>query len=52
MSYLLGLDEYDEERLIAELEHRRKLREDGKCDYCGRSPETPTCKFPERHNPE
>ena len=52
MSYPLGLDEYDEKRLIDELERRRKLHEQGRCDYCGRLRETTSCKFPERHNPE
>lgn len=49
MSYSLDLDEYSEKRLREELRHRRKLRRAGKCDYCGRDPSTPPCKFPERH---
>jgi hypothetical protein len=49
VSYRLDLDEISTQRLREELKHRRKLRLAGKCDYCGRDPSTPSCKFPERH---
>ena len=49
MSYRLDLDEYDEDVLIEELRHRKALRDEGKCDYCGRKPEDKSCKFPSRH---
>jgi hypothetical protein len=49
VSYPLDLDEMSTPRLLNELAHRRKLRNAGKCDYCGRDPGTPSCKFPERH---
>lgn len=49
MSFPLDLDEIPEERLIAELERRRQLQADGKCDYCERDPNSVPCKFPSRH---
>jgi hypothetical protein len=49
VSYPLDLDEYDEERLLAELRLREERRLAGRCDYCNRPPTTPACKFPERH---
>jgi hypothetical protein len=49
VSYRLDLDEISTKRLREELKHRHKLRREGKCDYCGRDPSTPSCKFPERH---
>lgn len=49
MSYILDLDEYTEEALKGELERRRKLSARGLCDYCRRSGDTPSCKFPDRH---
>lgn len=50
MGYSLDLDEYAEERLLGELTHRAKLRDAGKCDYCGRKQGVdPSCKFPDRH---
>ena len=52
MSYPTGLDEFPEERLVAELERRADLRKQGLCDYCGREEFTSPCKFPDRHNPE
>ena len=51
MSYRLDLDEMSEEKLLAELFRRSKLRAQGLCDYCGRLPSTNPCKFPHRHNP-
>ena len=45
---LLDLDEYDESKLLAELERRKKLRDEDKCDYCGRDVDPP-CRFPTRH---
>ena len=50
MSYPKGLDEYTEDELQAELDRRANLQSCGVCDYCGRAPDTPACKFPERHN--
>lgn len=49
MSYPLDLDEMSEEKLEGELKRRKDLRETGLCDYCGRKPETSTCKFSDRH---
>lgn len=49
MSFPLGLDEHDERALVSELERRRASRAAGLCDYCNRSPSTPPCKFPARH---
>lgn len=49
MGYPMGLDEYPETRLEDELETRRHQRQKGMCDYCGRSPRTRSCKFPQRH---
>ncbi len=49
MSLLRDLDEYVENALVAEINRRIWARERGVCDYCGRTPETVVCKFPERH---
>lgn len=49
MSYSLDLDEYPEKKLVEELNRRFSARSQGVCDYCGRHPEAPACKFPERH---
>jgi hypothetical protein len=49
MTYPIDLDEMSTHRLLKELANRRKLRNAGKCDYCGRVPTTSPCKFPERH---
>jgi hypothetical protein len=49
MSYPKSLDEFPAYQLEAELSRRKQLQEQGKCDYCGRSVETLSCKFPERH---
>lgn len=50
MSYFTTTDEKDEEELREELEYREKERNKGVCDYCGRSPDTKSCKFPKRHH--
>lgn len=56
MSYPMDLDEYDEQRLIAELVRRATARANGKCDYCTYPMGEPTprgyasCRFPDRHN--
>lgn len=49
MSYPVDLDEMDEKTLIKEIARREHKRLQGLCDYCGRAPSTPACKFPERH---
>lgn len=49
MSYGLSLDEVAGVDLAREVERRFKLRLKCLCDYCGRKPTTPSCKFPERH---
>lgn len=49
MSYPNNLDEIPEIQLRAEIERRRTAHFAGVCDYCGRDPNTPTCKFPRRH---
>lgn len=50
MSYPRNLDEIPTVDLEQELRTRRDLRMQGRCDYCGRSPTEPPCKFPKRHN--
>ena len=45
----MGLDEYTERILINELVKRKEKREKGLCDYCGRDPESSSCRFPKRH---
>ena len=49
MSFPKDLDEYAETELQDELVNRAKARTKGVCDYCGRRPSEPVCKFPERH---
>lgn len=49
MGYALDLDEYDESRLIGELERRKELRAKGLCDYCEYPVNVGCCKFPDRH---
>jgi len=49
MSYPRDLDEITEAELLGELERRRDLRSQGRCDYCGVVHAGPTCRFPERH---
>lgn len=49
MSYPRDLDEIPTVELKQELETRRQLQMQGRCDYCGRSPTEPPCKFPKRH---
>jgi hypothetical protein len=51
VSYPRDLDEVHEDQLREELERRRAARIAGVCDYCGRHPDTPECKFPSRHRP-
>ena len=48
MSYSLDLDEIGELSLIAEIERRKSLRNQGLCDYCESNCLRP-CKFPLRH---
>jgi hypothetical protein len=50
VGYPLDLDEIDEARLVYELDRRRKLRSQHRCDYCERAwGVLPVCKFPHRH---
>ena len=49
MSYPKDLDEYNRYDLVAELARREKVLHEGKCDYCGRSGLTKSCRFPGRH---
>lgn len=49
MSYPRDLDEFEEIELQKELDRRLKLRQSGRCDYCGREITTPICRFPDRH---
>jgi NTP pyrophosphatase (non-canonical NTP hydrolase) len=47
----MGLDEYPEAKLIAELEERRAARRRGLCDYCGRQLRAlPFCLMEDRHS--
>ena len=43
------LEEITDEALRYELERRENARAAGVCDYCGRRPDTPACRFPRRH---
>lgn len=49
MTILRGLDEYEDIELEKELRTRIHARANGLCDYCGRKPSEPPCKFPDRH---
>lgn len=49
MSYIKDLDEVTDKELETELFNRRVMRENGICDYCGRTEAKPECRFPERH---
>lgn len=50
MSYYRDLDEYTTTELREELRRRAVAGRAGVCDYCGRTPDTRPCKFPERHS--
>ncbi len=43
------LDEYSDQELRDEINRRLGAGWKGQCDYCGRTSDTPPCKFPERH---
>ncbi len=49
MSFPRELEEIPEDELRTEIERRRAARMGNLCDYCGREPNTPVCKFPGRH---
>lgn len=49
MSYPKTLDEYSEKELETELAQRKTMRENGICDYCGRTEAKPLCRYPDRH---
>lgn len=49
MTYQPQLDEVPLAELILEVERRRVLRSNNLCDYCGRIPDDPQCRFPDRH---
>lgn len=49
MSYPKDLNEYTDIELLEELGGRAESRAGGRCDYCGRLPIEPECKFPGRH---
>jgi hypothetical protein len=44
------INEFGEQLLELELAQRARSRVDGKCDYCGREPTAPACKYPRRHH--
>lgn len=50
MSYMMDIDEYQEESLQRELDMRKRERERGLCDYCHRGPRTKPCRMTDRHN--
>jgi DnaJ-class molecular chaperone len=50
MSYHIGLDEYPEDQLWAEITSRQDARMKGLCDYCRRRPSTRSCKEHLRHH--
>lgn len=45
----MSIENLTEEQLLEELIKRYKLREEGKCDYCGNLITEEPCRFPERH---
>lgn len=45
----MELEDYNDERLEAELALRARRREQGQCDYCARPWTTKPCKYPDRH---
>lgn len=47
---MLDIDEYEVQTLRNEISSREYLQREGKCDYCYRTPDTKSCKFPHRHN--
>lgn len=46
---IVELEEMGEERIKMELAQRERSRAAGRCDFCGRAPSSPACKFPRRH---
>ena len=49
MSLPKDLGEYTDAEIRRELYIRKVRRLAGRCCYCNRDPDTPTCKFPARH---
>lgn len=49
MTYPRGLDEYDDEALVAELVRRGGSRRRGKCSYCHRDVGAEMCAQPTQH---
>ncbi len=51
MGFPKDLDEYTDQELARELEHRAERRYYGRCDYCNRLKDEGEswCKFPRRH---
>lgn len=49
MSYPRDLDEIPTAELEQELLRRRVSQGNNLCDYCGRPPNEPACRFPDRH---
>ena len=47
--YSISIDEMNERDLQDELTRRQMARANKRCDYCGGKPDTPVCKFPQRH---
>ena len=45
----LDLTDIYEDDLRMEIARRYEARRTGVCDYCGREPNTPVCRFPGRH---
>jgi hypothetical protein len=43
------ISEFSEAELLGELDRRKNLRAQGRCDFCGVDYDGPTCLFPERH---
>jgi hypothetical protein len=43
------LDLIPRSQLEEELQRRDKAHAKGRCDYCGKGPNTPACKYPDRH---
>lgn len=46
---MLDLDDFSDQHLVDELARRKRLRDNGMCDYCKRFGDDAPCKYPKRH---
>ena len=49
MSYPRDLEDYSDVELAEEIMRRARNRAIDRCDYCGKTDESPACKYPQRH---